>query len=109
MAVKTVKKPAVEIKISDVLNLLESGKTRPEIAKHYDLNLVQVAELFRHNKLRGKKTKKIASDAFTLIDDAPDAPISNIPTTRGAESNGNPNGEEAPTGIPAPQPVQSGW
>lgn len=88
MAVKTVKKPAVDIKISEVLDLLDKGKTRPEIAKHFDLNLVQVAALFRHEKLRGKKTKKVASDAFNIVDDAPDAVILNIPGAK-KESGGN--------------------
>lgn len=114
MAIKSVKKPPVEVKISEVLEMLDNGKTRPEIAKHFDLNLVQVASLFRHEKLRGKKTKKIASDAYNIIDDAPDAPILNIPTG-GKKTNGEDEASTNGTQVASeaasvePQPVQQSW
>ena len=70
----------VEIKISDILKYLQEGYTRtkaeknydPEIGsiqEKYDLNKSQIFELFRHEKLKGRKTIVQKVPAFVLIDD----------------------------------------
>lgn len=67
-----------EIKISEILNLLENGVTRysdsPEhdpqvgsIEERYGLSKQEVKRMFEHPLLAGKKTKKAPS--FRLIDD----------------------------------------
>ena len=63
---------AVPIKVSEVLAYLKAGKTRAEIAEIYSLNGVQLKELFKHPKLKNKKTVKEKGVAFTLIDDVED-------------------------------------
>lgn len=70
----------VKISVSEVLGLLEKGYTRtnktrmynPEIgsiAEYYDLSDAQVTEMFKHPKLSGKRTKKVLSRSFELMDD----------------------------------------
>ena len=70
----------MEIKISEVLTCLKEGYTRTKADKNYDseigsiqekysLNGIQVFELFKHDKLKGKKTIIKKEPAFTIIDD----------------------------------------
>lgn len=56
-----------KIKISEVLQLLEEGKTRPEVAEHYGISMADCRKLFKHPKLKGRKAHK-APD-FVLEDD----------------------------------------
>lgn len=60
---------AVPIKVSEILGLLKAGKTRDEIAEMYNLNGVQLKELFKHPKLKNKKTVKEKGVPFILVDD----------------------------------------
>ena len=70
----------IEIKISNILEDLRNGYTRIKNDKKYDpkigsiqekygLNRIQVFELFKHDKLKGKKTITKKEPAFTIIDD----------------------------------------
>ncbi len=59
----------VEVKVSEVLEMLEKGKTREDIGKHYGFTKSDVAELFKHPSLKGKKTKKIKEKPFIIVDD----------------------------------------
>jgi orotate phosphoribosyltransferase-like protein len=56
-----------QIKISEVLSLLEDGLTRPEIAETLDISMADCRRLFQNEKLKGKKPKKQMD--FELIDD----------------------------------------
>ncbi|HRT02628.1 MAG TPA: hypothetical protein P5513_01660 [Candidatus Diapherotrites archaeon] len=56
-----------EIKISEILNLLEKGYTRDMLKKHYSLTNKEIKNLFTHPKLKGLKAKKALS--FEIIDD----------------------------------------
>lgn len=56
-----------QIKISEVLDLLEKGKTRPEIAEHYGITASDVVTLFKHKSLVGKRPKKQPN--FEIVDD----------------------------------------
>ena len=60
----------VEIRISDVLNMLNEGKSREDIRLHYRLNRVQLKKVFQHERLKGKKTKKVDL-GFVIIEDEP--------------------------------------
>ena len=57
------------VRISDVLDLLDNGKSREQIAEHYGLTMADVRRLFKHEKLKGKKAKK--QGMFELVDDIP--------------------------------------
>lgn len=56
-----------QIKVSEVLELLEQGKSRKEIGEYFGLNGVEVKTLFQHPELKGKKAKK--QMPFVIIDD----------------------------------------
>lgn len=56
-----------EIKISEVLSLLEEGKTREEIRDYFDITKPDLVALFKHPLLKGKKAKKQRS--FVVVDD----------------------------------------
>jgi hypothetical protein len=56
-----------EIKISEILNLLDKGYTRDMIKEHYSLTPKELKNLFTHPKLRGLKAKKALS--FEIVDD----------------------------------------
>lgn len=54
------------IDVNDVLQLLDNGKTRKEIAEHYSISASECKELFEHPKLKGKRAKKPLS--FVIVD-----------------------------------------
>lgn len=56
-----------EIKISEVLEMIEAGKTRPEIKEHYNLTTKEMAALNNHPLIKGKKAKTPLN--ITIIDD----------------------------------------
>ena len=56
-----------EIKISEILNLLDKGYTRDMLKEHYSLTNKEIKNLFTHPKLRGLKAKKAMS--FEIVDD----------------------------------------
>lgn len=57
-----------EVKITDVLAMLNSGKNRKEIGDELGLTFTQRAALFQHPKLKGVKTKA-AMKGLTIVDD----------------------------------------
>ena len=58
-----------QIKISDVLQMLEDGKNRQEIGKELGIVPREVKMLFEHPKLKGKKRKVIFVPSFEVADD----------------------------------------
>jgi hypothetical protein len=56
-----------EIKISEIISLLDKGYTRDMVKKHYSLTPKELKNLFTHPKLRGLKAKKALS--FEIVDD----------------------------------------
>ena len=75
----------VEIRLSEVIMLLEEGNTREQIAEHFGLNKAEVTMLFQHEKLKGKRPKKVPS--FTITDDLGGAPASEAPTEESTSTN----------------------
>ena len=59
--------------ISSILNDLQNGLERKEIAKKYDITLAELKIHFLHPKLKGKKTIKAKSLKYTLVDDTEDS------------------------------------
>jgi hypothetical protein len=67
-------KEKVKLTISQVLNDLDSGLDRKAIKAKYGLTTTDVARLFQHDKLKGRRVKPAPN--FELEDDAPDvAPV----------------------------------
>lgn len=59
-----------KIKISEILEMLDNGKKRQEIADHYGISIQQCRQLFKHKKLIGRWPKrKINSVSVDIIDD----------------------------------------
>lgn len=56
-----------EIKISEVLELIENYYTREEIAEHYGITMAECRQVFQHPLLKGKRTRP--KPTFKLIDD----------------------------------------
>jgi hypothetical protein len=70
----------MQLTVNQILEDLENGLTRTPSAKNYNsdrgsimekynLTHFEVNELFKHPKLKGKKTKQPREVRFTLIDD----------------------------------------
>ena len=95
--------PKREIKISEVLGLLDKGYTRltkfdkgeGSIQSFYGLTNSQVKELFEAPKLKGRKTKTVSVIA---IDDAPDVEALTIraKTPKAAKPTGAATSAKAP-------------
>tara|TARA_R110002126_G_C10453787_1_gene499791 strand:+ start:19 stop:387 length:369 start_codon:yes stop_codon:yes gene_type:complete len=79
----------IKITVSGILEDLKNGYTRTTGEKHYlgdeksiqekyGLNKSQVAELFTHEKLKGKKTISIKVPVFILEDDTENEEIIDI-------------------------------
>lgn len=64
-----------EIKVSEVLALLEAGKSREEIGVELGLTKAEVTALFKHPSLKGKKAKKQLD--FVVVDDTSDVTLEN--------------------------------
>ena len=79
-----------QIKVSDVLEMLNQGKERSEIAAHYGLNGSELKQLFQHPQLKGKKTKKVKVPTFVIVDDVTegvDAPVADTVDNTDAEAS----------------------
>ena len=98
----------VTVTISGLLEDLNSGLKREDIATKYGLPIGDVREIFKHPKLVGKQARK--PRGFTLIDDTDDAPepvASQTPAQEIAESAIPLEVEapELPLDIPEPEPA----
>ena len=60
------------IRISGILEDLNNGLSRPEIATKYEISPAEVKVLFEHEKLKGKKARKKLVLTFQLEDDTDD-------------------------------------
>ena len=61
-----------EIKISEVISLLDKGYTRDMVKEYYSLTAKEIKNLFTHPKLRGLKAKK--ANSFQIVDDTEEMP-----------------------------------
>lgn len=57
----------IEIRTSDVLQMLKDGMTREEIRLHYGLSKMDLKRLFQHPELKGRRTRP--KPKFTILDD----------------------------------------
>ena len=67
-----------EIKISEVLDMLEQGKVRSEIKTELNLTHSEMVQLFQHPKLKHRKPKTQSS--FVLVDDTEEQDNEGSPT-----------------------------
>lgn len=66
-----------QIKISDILTLLEQGKTRVEIRQTLGLTHKDMSEFFKHPKLKNKRPK--SNSNFELVDDTEENEVEETP------------------------------
>jgi hypothetical protein len=58
------------LSVSQILNDLDNGLGRPEIAKKYGLKPGEVKVMFEHPSLKGRRPKRATTKVtFTLVDD----------------------------------------
>lgn len=57
----------VVLTISSILECLDNGMTREEIAEHFGISMKEVRQHFKHPKLKGRKPKKPMTSV--LVDD----------------------------------------
>jgi hypothetical protein len=69
----------VQLTVSGILNDLNEGLTRDGIRSKYALTAKDVTDLFKHPKLKGKKTKP--APGFSLTDDTPDEVVEEVVAT----------------------------
>jgi len=71
------------IRISEVLSLLDRGKSRKEIAEHFGKSEAEMQRsVWSHEKLKGRKAKKVHD--IVLEDDVDEEGIDNPETTDSA-------------------------
>lgn len=76
---------ALNVRVSDVLEMFQNGKTREEIASHYGLTLAEAKKwIFSYPKLKNKKPHK--APKVSIIDDTVDEVVVTDDTAT-AESN----------------------
>jgi hypothetical protein len=67
----------MQITISGVLQCLDNGMSREEIATHYGVSIKEMREHFKHPKLKGRKRKEKVEMVATLVDDTENLDVSN--------------------------------
>lgn len=92
-----------EIKISEVLQLLQEGYTRDQIAVKYGISQKELKYLFQHPKLKGKKT--IKGIGITIVDDLEEIPEM-TETSEASEAWEEENAVETMDNIETPAPFE---
>lgn len=78
--------PVLRITISEVLSLLDQGKSRKEVAEYYGRTQSDMKKMvWDHPKLKNRKAKKQYS-GIELEDDTDDAPVAEVVTEEVAET-----------------------
>lgn len=55
--------------VVQILDMLKQGKTRKDIADYYGVKMSVIKEVFKDERLKGKKTIKKKEDVFILVED----------------------------------------
>mgnify|MGYP001600187523 CR=1 FL=1 len=89
-------KVQVKVVVSDVLKMLEEGKTRKEIKAHYNLSTAGMTKLFNSPSLKNKRTP-----SFVIVDDTLPVPAGVDETTdiQDLTNKSLPIEEVAPVGV----------
>lgn len=84
---ETTSQPTTVITVSSVLGDLNNGLDRAAIAKKYNLSAAEVAEVFKHPKLKGLRARRKITRISIVDDTVGNNPVT-IPTVQPAtESN----------------------
>lgn len=94
------------ITVQEVLDLLDKGYARTtsssnynseigSIEEHFGLNKTSVSELFKHPKLKGRKTKTAKEVPFVLIDEEEETANPSASNEEDVETREMPEPEEA--------------
>jgi len=78
-----------QITVSEVLNDLENGLSRKEIAEKYEISAAEVTWMFKQPGLIGKRAKKKFVPSFQLVNDINEADTVEVIS----ESDGNTTSE----------------
>ena len=70
--------PTTVITVSSVLGDLNNGLDRAAIAKKYNLSAAEVAEVFKHPKLKGLRARRKIT-RISIVDDTVENPVT-VPT-----------------------------
>lgn len=71
---ETTVQPTTVITVSSVLGDLNNGLDRAAIAKKYNLSAAEVAEVFKHPKLKGLRVRRKIT-RISIIDDTVENPV----------------------------------
>lgn len=77
---ETTPQPTTVITVSSVLGDLNNGMDRAAIAKKYNLSAAEVAEVFKHPKLKGLRARRKIT-RISIVDDTVENPVT-IPTAQ---------------------------
>ena len=58
----------IQVTVSGILEDLQNGLTRNEIKEKYSLSANQLKQVFQHEKLKGRKTKKQEAQVLVIDD-----------------------------------------
>ena len=79
----------VNIKVEDVKKMLNNGKTREQIAEHYDIPMSAAKKtIFAHPDIKGLKTKK-TYDYINVIDNEAEDTDVNVENKEPLDTNEN--------------------
>lgn len=78
VAQEVATQPTTVITVSSVLGDLNNGLDRAAIAKKYNLSAAEVAEVFKHPKLKGLRARRKIT-RISIVDDTVENPVT-IPT-----------------------------
>lgn len=85
VAQEVATQPTTVITVSSVLGDLNNGLDRAAIAKKYNLSAAEVAEVFKHPKLKGLRARRKIT-RISIVDDTAETPTI-IPVVQPAPSN----------------------
>lgn len=80
VAQEVATQPTTVITVSSVLGDLNNGLDRAAIAKKYNLSAAEVAEVFKHPKLKGLRARRKIT-RISIVDDTVENPVT-IPTAQ---------------------------
>jgi hypothetical protein len=79
VAQEVATQPTTVITVSSVLGDLNNGMDRAAIAKKYNLSAAEVAEVFKHPKLKGLRARRKIT-RISIVDDTVEANATPVPT-----------------------------
>jgi len=74
VAQEVATQPTTVITVSSVLGDLNNGMDRAAIAKKYNLSAAEVAEVFKHPKLKGLRARRKIT-RISIVDDTESTPV----------------------------------